>query len=461
MIQYDQIIDQNPWWIHAKYLPVEASWPHRNLFSSLSDDLSKNLIQLITGLRRVGKSTLLKQLISLLLQKKVVADHILYFSFDKHAIDKNSASLEALIDIYMARRLKKRIFEISENVYLFIDEIQYIDFWQDILKRYYDMNKCIKFIISGSQSTKLQGKSKESLAGRLIEYTVCVLSIDEYLDISGLKNNYKTIWDCQLTHNGFHELYDYHYENRLHLEERLPGYLCYGQFPETLQYAEDIKFGYEYIKESVLGKILEIDIPAHYKIEKVKEFKQMAYHLLTNSSSFYELQNIGRELGIAKTTSEKYFSYLKNAYIIDTLYKYTKSNIKKGRSLKKAYATSTNFITSINNYQLQYYEDLPEIFGKIIETYVWQRLTSLFDTISLWRNGHREIDFLIIHQGDSSKTIPIEVTFKNRIRTNEIKYLFSLASEMGCQSVIVVTKSTMNMQTISDIDAYFIPFYLI
>ncbi|KPA18311.1 aaa family atpase [Candidatus Magnetomorum sp. HK-1] len=461
MVQYDQIIDQNPWWIQAKYLPVEASWPHRNLFSTLSDDLSKNLIQLITGLRRVGKSTLLKQIISLLLKEKVAADHILYFSFDKHAIDKNSTSLEALIDTYLSRRLKKRVFEISDSVYLLIDEIQYIDFWQDILKRYYDMNKLIKFIISGSQSTKLQGKSKESLAGRLIEYNASVLSIDEYLSISGLKNNYKTIWDCQLTHNGFHELYDYHYENHLHLEERLPAYLCYGQFPETLQYAEDIKFGYEYIKESVLGKILEIDIPAYYSIEKVNEFKLMAYHLLTNSSSFYELQNIGRELGISKATSEKYFSYLKNAYIIDVLYKYTKSNIKKGRSLKKAYAKSTNFITAINNYQLQYYEDLPEIFGKIIETYVWQRLISLFDTISLWRKGNREIDFIITNQGDSLKTILVEVKFKNKIRNNEIKYLFSHAADIGCQSVIVVTKSTMEIQTISGIDAYFIPFYLI
>jgi hypothetical protein len=134
MLNYNQIIDQNPWWIDAQYLPEESLWPHRNLLSIVTKDLSKNLIQLITGIRRVGKSTILKQIISQLLQKEVPPDHILFFSFDKHAIVKNSDALESLIDIYINQRLQKRIFEISDRVYVFIDEIQYIAFWQDILK---------------------------------------------------------------------------------------------------------------------------------------------------------------------------------------------------------------------------------------------------------------------------------------------------------------------------------------
>jgi len=461
MLNYNQIIDQNPWWIEAQYLPEESLWPHRNLFSIVTKDLFKSLIQLITGIRRVGKSTILKQIISQLLRQDVPPDHILYFSFDKHAIVKSSSALESLIDIYINQRLQKRIFEISDRVYVFIDEIQYIEFWQDILKRYYDMNKSIKFIISGSQSTKLHGKSKESLAGRLVEYKASVLSIDEYFNLSASIGNYKTIWDCHLTSQGFHELYDYYYVNQLRLEQNLPIYLCYGQFPETLQYADDIQFGYEYIRESVLGKILEVDIPIHYNIEKIQEFKHLAYHLLTNSSSFFELQNIGRELGLSKATVEKYFLYLKNAYIIDVLYKYTKSNVKQGRSLKKAYATSTNFITAINNYPPHFYDDLPDIFGKVIETYVWQRLSTLFKTISLWRKGKNEIDFIVKNKSVPSETILIEVKFKKIIRNNEINYLFTHASYINCKTVIVITKSAMEFKKTNGIDTFFIPYYLI
>jgi hypothetical protein len=226
MIEYNQIIDQNPWWIDKQYLPEETSWPHRDLFSKVSRDISKNLIQLITGLRRVGKSTILKQIISQLLKENVPPDHILYFSFDKHAILKKSATFESLIDIYLNQRLQKRIFEMSDRVYLFIDEIQYVDYWQDIIKRYYDINKTMKFIISGSQSIKLQGKSKESLAGRLIEYKASILSIREYLNISDFNGNYQTIWDCQLSYPGFNALYDYYYKYQLLLEKELPKYLC-------------------------------------------------------------------------------------------------------------------------------------------------------------------------------------------------------------------------------------------
>ena len=125
--------------------------------------------------------------------------------------------------------MQKRLFEISETIYFFIDEIQNVDFWQDIIKRYYDINKTMKFIISASQSIKLQGKSKESLAGRLIEYKADILFIREYLNISAFHGNYQTIWDCRLNQQGFNELYDYYYKHQLHLEKVLPKYLCYGR----------------------------------------------------------------------------------------------------------------------------------------------------------------------------------------------------------------------------------------
>ena len=110
------------------------------------------------------------------------------------------------------------------------------------------------------------------------------------------------------------------------------------------------------------------------------------------------------------------------------MYKYSKSNVTKGRSLKKAYTASTNFITAINNYQRHYYDEFPEIFGKIIETYVWQRLSTLFESISLMRKGKNEIDFLVNDPSLPTKPLLIEVKFKNSIRHKEIKYLLTHAA---------------------------------
>jgi len=460
MIHYDNIMDQNPWWQESYPLPLESQWPHRNIFNRINADLQKSQALMITGLRRTGKSTILRQVIASLLQEGIETKNIIYFSFDKYALDKSPEALESLIKMYLGRRLKKKIFDIQHKVYLFIDEIQYVDYWQDIVKRYYDQNKNLKFILTGSQSTKLRGKSKESLAGRVIEYRLSILDFGEYLKISGQNYVARSAWDFEFLSQGYDDLYDYHYRHGVEMESRMPAYLCSGQFPEIALQEDDLAFEYEYIKESVLGKILEQDIPRHFGIEKVQPFKNMAYHLITNSGSIFEIKNIGKELGIAKATAEKYLLYLKEGYLIETLYKYLKSAIKRGRALKKAYATSTNFIAAINNYHPHYYDNVPEVFGKLIETYVWQRLAKRFENVSLWRSGDKEIDFVIPSLPGSNKMLLCEVKFSSRIRKDALKTILSLAKKKECSKILLVTKDKLDKQTISGVETYFIPYYL-
>jgi len=460
MIQYDNILDQNPWWQSSDNVPLEARWHRRKIFDIINADLQKNLVLMITGLRRTGKSTIVRQLIARLLENGIDAKNILYFPFDKYALDKSPEALETLIKMYLERGIRKKIFEIDCKVYLFVDEIQYVDYWQDIVKRYYDQNKNLKFILTGSQSTKLKGKSKESLAGRVIEYHLPVLDYGEYLEISEEECSFQPAWDFNFLREGYEDLYAYHYRFGVELEARMPAYLCYGQFPEIALQRDDLKFGYEYIKESVLGKILEQDLPNHYGIERVQPFKDMAHHLLTNSGSIFQIKNIGSELGIAKATAEKYLFYLKEGFLIEVLYKYLKSNIKKGRALKKVYATSTNFIAAINKFQLDYYNNVPNVFGKLIETYVWQRLVKRFEDLALWKSGDQEVDFVIPAMPGNGHMLLVEVKFTSRIRNDELKYILSLAGKKKCSQILLVTKDKLDKKVMSGVETYFIPYYL-
>lgn len=460
MIAYHNLLDQNPWWQDSNYAPMEADWPRRHIFDRIQKNLKKDLAILITGLRRTGKSSIQRQLIADLLEDGVPGEKILYFSFDKYAVDKTPEALEFIITTFVEQRLKQKIFAIADKVYLFLDEIQYVEYWQDIVKRYYDQNKNLKFILTGSQSTKLKGKSKESLAGRIIEYSLSVLEYQEYLKISGQDLPVHTIWDFGLT--GYDELYDYHYMHGPALQTSLPAYLCYGQFPEIAAlHNEDIKFAYDYIREAVLGKILEQDIPHHYGIEKVQAFKAMAHHLLTNSSSIFEIKNIGGDLGLAKTTAEKYLSYLREGFLVDVLYQYTRSEIKKGRLLKKAYATSVNFIAAVNNYQPDYYDKAPEIFGKLIETFVWHRLKQRFYKIFLWRKGEKEIDFLGRLTDEKQDLLPIEVKFSNRIKDKELKTILTFADKKQCATALITTRDLLDRRTTGNVNVLFVPYYLL
>ena len=217
----DQIHLQNPWYRNRAFRPAEEKLPKRNAFDDLWADIT-NLRQIISisGLRRVGKSTLIKQIINSLLENKTDPYKILYFSFDQPTILEEKDTLEKIITLYLKEILNKDIYKIKQKVYIFLDEIQLIPFWQDIVKRYYDISPNLKFIVSGSASLLISSKSKESLAGRIFEKKLSPLTFSEYKKLS---------------------------KNR-DFEE----FLNFGQFPELLDINDNLNF-LAYIKNSNLS----------------------------------------------------------------------------------------------------------------------------------------------------------------------------------------------------------------
>jgi len=238
----------------------------------------------------------------------------------------------------------------------------------------------------------------------------------------------------------------------------MPAYLSYGQFPEVAA-ETDADISYQYIRESVLGKVLESDLPAHHGIEHLEAFKAMAYHLLTNSGSLFELANIGSDLGISKVTAEKYLGYLRDSTLIGIMHNLTRSAIKKGRSLKKVYAGATCFITVVNKYPPEFYEKVPEVFGKVVETYAWWRLSQRFEDVAFWRQRQEEVDFIVT---DSGRTrLPIEVKFGLRVRSEELRPLLGVMERQKVRRGLVLTRNKTDTLTIDGRRIDLMPFYLL
>lgn len=457
MINYDDILEQNPWWQGGNQ-PEEAGLSRRACFADIHAGLDRPFVQVLLGLRRVGKSTVLRQLIADLLVKGTNPRHILYFSFDRYAVKKTPAALETVLKLYFERSLQSKIYDIDSRCYLFIDEIQYVDYWQDIVKRFYDQNKRLKFVLTGSQSSKLRGKSKESLAGRLIEYHLQPLSYPEYRIIAGKGAlDIPPVFDLK-EKEWLPVLQEFQHKSGAKIEAQMPVYLSYGQFPEVAT-ESDVNISHQYIRESVLGKILESDLPTHHGIEHAEAFKAMAYHLVTNSGSLFELSNIGSDLGISKATAEKYLGYLRDSTLVSILYSYTRSAIKTGRSLKKAYAASTCFISVINKYPPDFYEKVPEVFGKVIETYVWWRLSQRFENLAFWRQRHEEVDFIVTDTGRTR--LPIEVKFGARVRSEELRPLLGLMERLKIRRGLVITRNKVDSLSIGGRQIDLVPFYLL
>ena len=148
----------------------------RALYRDLCQHLPKKFILSLLGLRRTGKTTLLKQLIDyLIIEKNIPRLNILYYTFDE------PAEWPEVLDEYL--KVSQRELD-SPALYFFLDEVQKLPDWQNKIKIYYDHYPNIKFIVSGSSSLFIRKKS-ESLAGRILEFILPPLSFTEFIIYKG------------------------------------------------------------------------------------------------------------------------------------------------------------------------------------------------------------------------------------------------------------------------------------
>ena len=132
----------------------------------------------VVGMRRTGKTTLMFQVIDDLIKGGVDPKNILYFSFDESVDD-----IRSLVTLYSEKILKKDIR--SEKIFMFLDEIQKLDDWQNNIKIYYDMYPNIKLFVTGSASVNILLDAKETITGRIFYFELDVLSFEEFLRLKG------------------------------------------------------------------------------------------------------------------------------------------------------------------------------------------------------------------------------------------------------------------------------------
>jgi hypothetical protein len=118
------------------------------------------------------------------LLKFVNPRHILYFSFDDAA-----STIKDLLETYQKVILNSSIEDSPEPLFLFFDEIQKQNGWENTVKIYYDLCPGIRIFLSGSASTVLRKRSTESLAGRILDFTLMPLSFEEFLELNGKKTD--------------------------------------------------------------------------------------------------------------------------------------------------------------------------------------------------------------------------------------------------------------------------------
>ncbi len=451
IIQY--LYEQNPWWVKKGFLPEESFLQRREIFGKISSYLSVKQAIVISGLRRTGKTTLLKQIISELLTKGESAENILFFSFDEAMIERKTDILEEIIRIFVEQIAGKKLWELKEKLYIFLDEVQYIPNWQSIIKRFYDVSGRLKFFLCGSSSLFITRKAKESLAGRVFDFILPPLSFREYLFLKGI-DPIPPHYD--FGKNNINEIKKFSYAYGLKYRGLFEEYLFTGQFPETALFLDERK-AKSYLRTSILEKILSYDIPITFGARNIEEIKTMFRIMVRDTGNMIEYENLARDLHMSRNTVSNYITFFENAFLLKILYNFTKSMRKQLRTGKKVYISSTNFIPAVLGVNRES-KFLGEFMGHLVETYAFNILRDYFEPIFFWRQRDKEIDFVVI-----SQEIPtgIEVKYSSSIRDKDIGTLVRFTENAGGKRGYVLSSDITDIRKISSIEIIFLPVWAI
>ena len=303
--------ETNIWWTKDFH---NLEYKNRDIDKEIKKFMKTRQIVAITGLRRVGKTTLMFKYIREYLEAGFPKQNIFYFSFD----DYSSVRISDIIDIY------KKLFDKdlrSEDYFFVFDEIQKIRNWEEQLKRIYDIYPKIKFLISGSESLFIRRKSRESLAGRIFEFKLNPLNFKEYLEFKNKKFEPPALYEKDL------------------LKELNNFFMCNG-FPELIDKEPEIIK--KYIREGVIDKILYHDMSEVFDVKNLVIVRKIFDILYNNPGQIIELQQFASEVGINRHLLSEYLEYLEESFLIKKLYNYSRNARKTQRRLKKYYPTLLN-----------------------------------------------------------------------------------------------------------------------
>lgn len=366
----------NSWWKEGKVSKKLAPVYKRRVFEEIKILSKKRQITVITGLRRVGKSTLMYQIIDSLIQAEINPENILYFSFD----EKVESLLEILDEYSELTNLDWK----KEHCYIFFDEIQKLSDWSNKLKIIYDNFHNLKIIISGSGSFQLEKEAKVNLAGRHFVVETEPLSFEEYLELKNSKIDLKkkNLWGREIG-------------------SEVESFLL-RPYPEIVSY-EELNLVKSYIKDNVVEKVLKIDLS-----EKFKDInEELATNLLNifydEPGMYLNLDELSNDLKIGKSTLTNHLFYLEFARLIRRVKNYRPKSRTTSRKLQRIYPF---------HWSLQFGWS-----GKInFETIV----SSVLDAKNYWRKNGKEVDFLI---RKNNKIYPIEVKEGRDISKSDLSSL--------------------------------------
>ncbi len=363
---------------------------------SLKDYMKGNEIVIITGIRRCGKSSLLK-IISKKLKEKFI-----YVNFDD--IRLTDFKVENFEDI---EEIASEIYGIKTNVIYLLDEIQNVFSWERWVNNLYA--KKIKVFVTGSNSGLLSSEVSTFLTGRNKVIKLYPFSFREFLLFKKIRTNYQTTDERRAVSQAFNEYFEK------------------GGFPLVI-INDDLSLSKQYFED-----ILNKDVIRRYNIKKIKELNDLILYLFSNVSKTYSYSTL-KQISSIKSLSmiNNYIEYLKNVFVASTINKFDYSIKKQRVSSSKFYVLDNSFLKTIAF-------NFSENAGKRLENLVFIELTRRGNEV-YYHAKKNECDFIIKEGLKITKAIQVCLILDNAItRKREVDGLIEALKEYQLKEGLILT----------------------
>ena len=443
----NELIAQNTWWATGKNeLPAHVI--ERNIFPLLKKELKEKEVVGLVGLRSVGKTTIMKQLISYLLLSKTNPKHILYFSFD--GFKKEEKLIRRVLTLYSHNILKKTFEEIDTEIYLFFDEVQKIGEWGEEIKSYYDKSLKMKFFISGSSSMNILRGSGESLVGRIIIHKIYPFVFREFLAYNHLKVEKVDLWNPKYPIEG---------EKLSILFEE---YAKIGGFPILYDATEERK---KPLLKSMVDLTFYRDIVNIFDVKRTDILEGLFYIFAKESGNVINYANLSSSLKTKFETVKSYMDYLNSSFLISRSSFYSGSKVKSLEKNEKIYVADHAF---------NILQETKE--GNKIEAIVYNTLkTAGFDLFYWQDNKKKEVDIIALgespshlkvatfkahHERSVVHVMAIEVKYQHKLTDSDLEGLYAFMEKYKLKRAIVVTKNLFEIRKQKGREIHYVPIWL-
>lgn len=391
-----QVIAEQKEYIKELHIEKLVSRKEENLF-----EFDSSLAQVVIGVRRSGKSTICHKV---LLEKNI---EYAYVNFDDDRMsDVKTEDLNTVLSC---------IYQVygSDIQYLFIDEIQNVDGWYLFVNRLLRTN--IKVFVTGSNAKLLSGELATHLTGRYNEIRLYPFSFSEYCD--------------------FHKIDTQSITTKADAERKraFVEYVNDGGFPEI----QNLRNKRVYV-QSLIEAIVTKDIQKRFKVRNVDTLRKITHHLINNICQEINYDEISKLLNITDNTVRKYVDYLRQAFLIQLLTKYSYKSKERIRNAK-SYIIDPGLQNNRDNAFAS--ENIGWRLENIVYIELLRRCSNNFLDIYYYKANSRskEVDFVVCNQNKTVELIQVAYDIDNvKTYNREVSSLINASTQLHCDNLSLI-----------------------